>query len=281
MSINDETTDSRHALRVDNLQGESVLDSRFDHWIKEQHQPIALFDNAIVEFKNNRKTRAALIEAPFLTNNDRCFYKAFHSPSLPQRIYHHITSGRARRTFSYSLQLLNAGINVPQPFAYLESGITETSSFYFCEAKNSSLTLNQFIADDIQPIDTTAIFFQIGKQLAKLHSLDLQHGDFKWGNILIDANSQEICLVDLDAICSANINQQAKDLARFLVNSEERNRADSANKPFLAGYAENAPLCSENILPLAEKHQRKITRKHQKKYPHRYQTTTSEAQSDE
>ncbi len=115
MSLAHESANRRHPLRIHNLQGESVLDSQFDNWIKAQGQVISLFDEACIEFKNNQKTRAALIKAPFLNNNDRCFYKAFHSPSFSQRIYRCITSGRAKRTFSYSLQLLAAGINVPRP----------------------------------------------------------------------------------------------------------------------------------------------------------------------
>lgn len=261
-------------LNLKHFSGKSLISVDFNTWIESKPDLKKLFVKSINEYKNNRKTRVALINAPLSDKNNRCFLKAFHSPSLIHRLYRVITHGRAYRSFHYSSRLKAAGVNVPEPYAYLEGDIGEISSYYFCEDKYDSLSLNEMQSENTQLIGSETIFVQIGTQLARLHGLNLKHGDFKWGNILIDTNTREVAFIDLDAVAPASSGKKAQDIARFLVNCEEACSCDSRElliSAFLDGYTEHSKQSVNELITQAQHFKEKVIRKHRKKYPQRYQ----------
>ena len=270
-------------FKIGNYRGRYRLYHKIPLWLEQQRDFNTLFEGSLREYKNNRKTRVALIEAPFIDKMENnggsaqlatphCFVKAFHSPQLWHRLGRTLGYSRAKATFDYSQLLLARGICVPKPYAYLDGGLSEKSSYFFSEAINNSPSINDYLACQAEKTgsELVDIFFLIGKQLAMLHALNLQHGDFKWGNILIDINHNQVIIIDLDAVKPAARKAKARDIARFLVNGEESTITELANPTFIKGYTSLNAQGDQAPLKEAAYIKSKIVQKHRKKYPQRY-----------
>tara|TARA_R110002110_G_scaffold205066_7_gene417114 strand:+ start:252167 stop:252937 length:771 start_codon:yes stop_codon:yes gene_type:complete len=168
-----------------------------------------------------------------LTLGGRCCYLKLYSPkSFLQQCIYELGQGRPSRAFDNASRLVAAGVPVPRPLACvnLDSGV---------------MLLTEGLEDgvDMQTLwlsgpgaATLAALHSAADALSKLHLAGYAHGDAKWSNLLW-ANDRML-LIDLDGArrCRIGGRRQARDLARFTLNAEERGVGSQLYKHFLDRY---------------------------------------------
>ncbi len=106
--------------------------------------------------------------------------------------------------------------------------------------------------------------------MLRLHTSGYRHGDFKWGNVLVDEDTGACYLVDTDdlrvvpprGVCRG----KARDLARFLLDCREAGVPDMEAEALRRRYAEGAglpvPQVERLVAPLLER----LGRRHARRY---------------
>lgn len=128
--------------------------------------------------------------------------KKFKVPAFPQRvIYTFFRKSKAKRSYEYALRLLNAGINTPEPIAFMEvydMGLKE--SFYISRQLNYDFDFRVLNHNPKFP-DREEILRQFTRFTYKLHEHNINFLDHSPGNTLIvkrDDENYDFYLIDLN-----------------------------------------------------------------------------------
>ena len=169
---------------------------------------------------------------------------------------------RPRRAYHMAHALLDAGVDVPRPLAFVrvaEGAMVVSSALP--QAENLAQCSSQ-----LTPGEQYQYLAQAGASLGQLHSSGFSHGDCKWHNLLF---SQQRCyFVDLDGVRRARpgSRQQAKDFARFAVNAEEEGVSPEHFAAFVDRYVENADVPRDRFMHSVRTQARHIRARHRERY---------------
>ena len=107
-----------------------------------------------------------------------------------------------------------------------------------------------------------------GESLARMHEAGWVHGDFKWGNLLVEqVQPPRLALLDFDgAGRSRRAVRRGRDVARFIVNAEDYRVPEVLARVFLDAYAAARPMSAAQVLSQAAPALRKLRARHDRKY---------------
>ena len=185
---------------------------------------------------------------------------------IKSAIYGWLRPSKARRSYEYSLRLLELGVATPQPYAFIEdlSAIhTLRRSYYISMQLDSQWHEIRYMEERS---DYPAMVEALGKWVAEVHSKGVLVKDLSPGNILFRLTAQggyDFCLVDVNRMgfgCH-NLRRQLYR-AGWLMNSE----ASSAD--FARHYARAAGIdaaqAEQIVLDSYRRLQRRAARKKRK-----------------
>lgn len=174
-------------------------------------------------------------------------------------------TGRAKRAHQRILTLQQLGLQTPDTLGYVQGPHFD---YLFQQAPTGAADLRRLKADGTD-IHSRAeqIYRQVTGQLALLHRCGRHHGDCKWENILLNPETGRLLLIDFDGNRRLwPFNRQrffAKDLARFILSSQENGMADSCEQQILALYSQQLGTeLSAGFLRRIRRLHAKIQRRH-------------------
>lgn len=178
-------------------------------------------------------------------------------------IYGWLRASKARRSFEYSLSLLELGVAVPQPYAYVEIYTplhTLTRSYYVSEQLSSEWAEIRYMEE--RP-DYPAMVASLGRWVAEVHAKGVLVKDLSPGNILFRkvGDGYEFCMVDVNRM-GFGCRDWRKQLYRagWLMNSE----ASSAD--FARHYAQAAGIPEQSAVDIVVNSYRRLQRRAKRKF---------------
>ncbi len=148
-------------------------------------------------------------------------------------------NGRARRAHGRIQDMAALGIPTPASLGYVEG---PHYGYLFQQAPLGAEDLRRLQSSglDLAP-RAEDIYQQVAGHLALLHNRGLHHGDCKWENILLETGSGRVMLIDFDGCRRLwPYNRQrfhAKDLARFILSSQENGMDQNCEQAILNAYS--------------------------------------------
>lgn len=149
----------------------------------------------------------------------RMVVKTFKKPTEFNRIvYSFLRPTKAKRSYEYSLRLMENGVDVPEPIGYIEKnkGLFFHTGCYislYTDFQPISDYLNRKVSDE----DVKAFISSFAVYAADFHSKGFVHNDFNIDNILYKVEDGHFCfkLIDLNRVKFNNRSLQkcAKDLS--------------------------------------------------------------------
>lgn len=146
-------------------------------------------------------------------DGERFIVKEFKRLNFLQAIPYLLKGSKAKRSYENSVMLLQAGLTVPYPIAYIEISVlgVVVKSLYICECDYSPDIVNLIRRKDFNKdvVKALSIF------LVKMHSKKITHGDLNCTNIL--KHSHSFSLIDTNrALQHSRITRRdiIKDLSR-------------------------------------------------------------------
>ena len=228
--------------------------------------------------KSNAKITVAVIntkqyKTPF-------FIKAHDHSTLLKKTLNVFGVNSARRIFATAYRLRQSRIAVPKTYGYCFSPLQDNYSYLFFEALNDSQTLLQIgrSASLTKVLPSFPILALAGRELANLHRSGYVHGDFKWGNLLVDVRLKRLYITDLDSVRAPisrhRLTAMAKDIGRFVLNAEEAGLTPSVIADFTDAYFSHLGITQQtDVIKLNERYHvmlANLRRRHKKRYPERY-----------
>lgn len=243
--------------------------------ILHHQSPAELIKNHGQIRKSNAKITVATINTR--EHKNPFFIKAYHHRALLKKTLNFFGINRARRIFTTAHRLRRSRIAVPKPYGYCFSPLRDNCSYLFSKALDDTQTLLQ-IASLAEILLSFPIFELAGKELANLHRSGYVHGDFKWGNLLVDVRLKRLYITDLDSVRAPlpqhRLAAMAKDIGRFVLNAEEAGLTPSAIADFTDAYFNHLGITHEtDLIKLNERYRvvlANLRRRHRKCYPERY-----------
>jgi len=225
------------------------------------------FDQSFRALKQNAKVDARLLK----TSSGPVFVKQYKVASRVRRALVALTGFRARRMFRLSLRLLDIGVRVPQPLAYvLDHRRNQLLSFFVCEALQARDLKSIACGAGLDEVGGEArVFDLVGSMLAALHRAGFAHGDMKWANLMVDEMSRELILIDLDGVRRPWFFRNkcfGRDLARFILNARELGAAPENIDTLLAMYARARGRSVGQVWADLTPAYNKLARRHRDKY---------------
>lgn len=136
----------------------------------------------------------------------RLVVKRFKKPVVFNRwVYTFIRPTKAKRSYNYSLKLLDMGFTVPEPVGYVEEkkgGLFHTGVYVSLYTDYKAVA--EFNNPALRTLDNAVLLASFVRNLAafaaKLHSKGVLHGDFNSSNILykIEDRKWKFALIDLN-----------------------------------------------------------------------------------
>lgn len=169
--------------------------------------------------KDDISTTVGTIRGALFHRSGDVWLKRFNSKGAADFLAKRIFGSRARRLWTISKRLYEAGLPVPLPLAFCEPSCSMRHSFYLSAAVESAEDLGSlFLQGRFDASRERAE--QLGRVLAAWHSAGAVHGDLKWSNILLqkDGERRSFFFVDLDQAqlySRPNLKGIVKDLVRF------------------------------------------------------------------
>ncbi len=161
---------------------------------------------------------------------------------------------------AWKMRRLN--IPAPEPNGYLDPTFQNPGacSFFWSEWVEPALTLRQMAEAPKtrdQVINSQKLPIQAGDILARLHNHGLYHRDTSWKNFLLNPETEQLLLVDIDGVNRGGIRPETaavRDIARFLTDAVISEADASWMQLLLTHYAtcRQIPL-SKIKSPLEEK----------------------------
>lgn len=127
--------------------------------------------------------------------------KRYKVPSLFNKIvYTFFRKPKGKRAFIYPQRLLDAGIETPQPVAYIEErkhGLIHNSYFISLQ---SAYRYNFYQFGNARAEDCVGVIRAFVRFTARVHEAGILHHDYSPGNILFDKidGTYHFCLVDIN-----------------------------------------------------------------------------------
>ena len=192
--------------------------------------------------------------------DELCYLKFYRHKTAAHRRF--FRRGRAVRSFDVTAQMSHRALPVPRPRACLR---VPGGMLLLAEGIPSAQDLGAMWSTG--GADTGTLMPAAGGLLAKLHREGFAHGDCKWPNLLWTPG-KDFYLVDLDGARSVPSGhaRQARDLARFTLDAEERELGSAGFELFLDNYLAGVEYSREQVLQDMLPALRKLRARHLARY---------------
>jgi RIO kinase 1 len=259
-------------------EGMVAVDSTLDHFLRNEGDPEALFQDGGSLLKSSSSTRSALVQLdPFRGEgeSDRIYVKELRYKGVVHSLKPLFRKHRAQVMWEVSWHLLDNGISVPLPQGYLlkRRGPLFLKGFFFSEVQPRCLTLDELcrnLDQLIERFDSGGLLEVLAIQIAKMHDGRATHGDLKWSNVLVHQKKNKLWFVDLDAsrlyVQNPGPKEVARDLARFVLSGLEAGVEQAILEKFLDEYAGYRKLSRSSIDGPTKRILKKLKDRHEKKY---------------
>jgi len=168
----------------------------FSDWLKDIPSFFSTQGETIYKSRNELKV--------FDTDFGKVVIKSFKVPHIINRFaYSFLRFSKAKRTYVYSLEIINRGFNAPQPIAFIElfkSGLL-TKSYYISAYSDYSLMRDFNFIKKITEEDVV-ILKAFARYTAGLNEKEIYHTDYSPGNILYKKEGENVFfyLIDVNRI---------------------------------------------------------------------------------
>lgn len=173
-----------------NLEGMVVVGSAIDHFLERKGDLEDLFFHNVQLIKSGDSIGNALV---LLSNTNpeispkEIFVKEFRSKNTLHALKPCISRHRAQIAWQISWYLLNIGIPVPEPEAYLleKSGPFYRKIYFFSKVLSdchSLAKLSRTSTEFSKRLDSGGLVGALARGIAALHDCGVTHGDLKWSN---------------------------------------------------------------------------------------------------
>ncbi len=138
--------------------------------------------------------------------------KSFKKPNIINRfIYGYFRKSKAQRSFEHSQKLLQLGVGVPKPYAYVEKRVPGlTNSYFIYQYIDNTFTLWDVLLDKVDS-DKKVILDNLASLAYQLHSNDVNFLDLSPGNVLFSANDvHKMYLIDINRLRFEKLNLKAR-----------------------------------------------------------------------
>lgn len=249
--------------------GKYLKNSTVSKQLAQDADPGIWFDTKGKTLKHDKKITINLLQGP----EKDVVAKRFVSNGFIFYIKTWMKKERALNLWNMSHFFKELGIPVALPLGYivekkdLSRKTTYFYSQYIAEAK-SLMDLSQNMKDFSNWLENKNIIPRFAQVLAKLHNNGFCHGDTKWVNILVNENSGNFWLIDLDGAAHAKSKLAGcmrKDLGRFVVDMIETGLSDKLIDKFFMVYCNARFLNKELVQKKVTPHISKILERHRKK----------------
>jgi RIO-like serine/threonine protein kinase len=169
---------------------------QLNNWIKEIPSFFASQGAFLYKSRNELKV--------YDTDFGKLVVKSFRIPHIINRIaYSYLRFSKAERSYSYSLEILKRGFEIPRPVAYLElfkAGLLSES--YFISTYSDGLLMRNFSFIKAMTEEDVGILKAFACYTARLHEKEIFHPDYSNGNILYKKEGENVIfdLVDVNRI---------------------------------------------------------------------------------
>lgn len=198
----------------------------------------------------------------------KVFCKCFPLQGLKGKLQRWLGKDRARRLHQVAQQLHAAGAPVAESWGY---SVGSKRALWFSQVLPFQSLLHW--CGSALPGDKEQRMVILDSSLeamVALHRVGFAHGDFKWGNLLFDEQSQKIWLVDLDRVKLRSTSRfdksAARDVARFMLDCEEAGMPEDEYLSIVSTYAERVGEAAANIQLLVEPIYHKLKARHDARY---------------
>lgn len=161
----------------------------------------------------------------FTVGNEILVVKSFRKPMFLNRIiYSNIRKSKAERSYNHSLQIIELGLNAPQPVAYVEVkqfGLLTQTFFINHYEPDYKHIREQMFGREISEDFINAL----AELISDMHNKGVYHKDLSPGNILfkIENNKFLFKIVDINRMSFNKIfsfNDRCKNFSRLTKNDE-------------------------------------------------------------
>ena len=261
------------------FRGIVVVDSTLDHFLHNDGDPDALLQHSGSLLKSSSSTRSALVSPDPISEDvvsTGLYVKEFRYKGVVHSLKHLFGKHRAQVMWKVSWHLLKNSIPVPEPEGYLlkQQGPICRGGYYFSKALRRCPSLQELtgnLAQLNERLDSGGLGRVAAHCVAALHDSGVAHGDLKWTNILVDAEKNQLWLIDLDAssIYGRHLGRKgiARDLARFVLSGLEAGVDGAVLARFLGHYAQRRNLKLKDIEGPMMKILQKLRKRHERKHP--------------
>ena len=255
-----------------------VVNSTTDRFLRNDGNPDDLLVDDSGLLKSSKSTYSALVKIPAASaagDSELLFVKEFRFKGIIHSLKPLLHQHRAQVMWQVSWHLLNHSIPVAEPEGYLlkQLGPFCRKGYFFAGVLPLCSTLDELAADLDQltvRFDSGGLIGALAKNIARMHSSGVSHGDLKWSNILVHEEKKELWFVDLDSAKlygqSPNTKAVARDLARFLLSAQEAGVEEAILERFIDQYAHHRELSRARIDGPIDKILKKLQYRHKKRY---------------
>ncbi len=263
------------------IAASSIRILRGNHWgerLQQQLQGFAGSEMAWMEqhtqlLKSDDHSRVGLLRL----DNELCYLKFYRAKSVGQRIMFRLGLARGMKSFARAEQLLAKQVVVPAPRSCL---LLPRGMMLLTEGIVGGKNLKGLWSENIDQGLQDLLMMKAGSALAQLHRAGYCHGDFKWSNLLW--SEEQFYLVDLEAVETvadkagdspggAIGKNQARDLARFVLNAEELAVPTAIFEGFLTSYFAGTGRSDEASIRVIMPILQRLRDRHRAKYGQRGQ----------
>lgn len=166
--------------------------------------------------------------------------KRYHKPHFPNSLIYSLglRKAKGRRAFEYPERLLSAGIDTPEPVAYIEQRVAGLIDFSFFVSIQCCDCHTMYEVANKSTAECASLMEALGGFTARLHDARIMHLDYTPGNILwfIDADGTfHFSLVDINRMRFGHVSMSegcrnmkkmwgSRELIAIMVRSYARSR---------------------------------------------------------
>ena len=180
--------------------------------------------------------------------NEKYVVKAFKIPNLVNRfVYRYLRPSKAKRSYLYSLRI-GAELS-PEPIAYIEKNknLLLGTSYYISNYFDYDHTIYEVLSNkELENRDQ--ILRDFADFTYKLHELEIRHGDYSHGNVLIKGSTRNDSRYEFNIIDINRMTFQYLGLKARLENFAKINADDEDMTIIMTQYAKKMELPVENLL---------------------------------
>jgi len=169
---------------------------RLSDWIKEIPSIFSTQGETIYKARNELKI--------FDTDFGKIVVKSFRIPHIFNKVaYSFLRFSKAKRSYTYSLEIQKRGFETPHPIAYIElfkNGLLSES--YYVSTHTDYILMRAFSIDKKLSAEDIEILKAFARFTARLHEKEIYHTDYSNGNILYKKENENIFfqLIDVNRV---------------------------------------------------------------------------------